>query len=104
MFEGLVCPQLLDYATKVATYGVFPMGDKAPVRFKQKPYSPIEDNAEDTALALLGDLLRGRLMVFANSGEKWFGGLMESKLDAVTQKDVASPDVMKTRYISDRRL
>ena len=37
MFEGLVCPQLLDYATKVATHGVCPMWDKAPVRFKKKP-------------------------------------------------------------------
>ena len=43
-------------------------------------------------------------MVFANAGGKWFGNLTESKLAAVTQKDVTNTDVMKTRYISDPRL
>ena len=55
-------------------------------------------------MALWGDLLRGRLMVFTNAGGGFFGDLMESKLAAATQKDVTNPDVMKTRYIPDPRL
>ena len=100
MFEGLVCPQLLDYATNVATHGVCPMGDKGPVRFKQNPYSPIGDNAEDTSLSIWGDLLLGLLMVFTDAGGKWFGNLTESKLSAVTQTVVTDPDVMKNTLYS----
>ena len=95
MFDGLVCQKLYDYATKVATHWVCPMGDKVPVRFKQNPYSSIDDNAEGAALALWEDLLRGRLMVFTNAGGILVGDLAESKLAAVTQKDVTNPDVMK---------
>ena len=43
-------------------------------------------------------------MVFTNAGEEFAGSLTESRLDAVPQKDVTNPDVLKTRYISDPRL
>ena len=88
----------------MATRGVLPtQGDKKPERFKQDPYSSIDDNAETTAIALWGYLVRGRLAVFTNLGGGCHGPLMESKLDAVTQKGVIDPEVLKTRYISDPR-
>ena len=41
MFEGLVFPQLLDYATKEATHGVFPMGIMRRSDLNKTPIHPL---------------------------------------------------------------
>ena len=42
-----------------STHGVLPKGDSKPVRYKQNPYSSINDKAEITVAALGGDVVKG---------------------------------------------
>ena len=70
------------------------------MRFRQDVYSPINDDVGATAAPLWGDLLRCRLMMSTVSRDDKLGDLMEPKLVAVHQNDLAIPQVVKTRRMS----
>ena len=104
VFRDRVDENLYAYAEGLATYGVKPLADSPPTRFRQKPYATVADSPERTAGDLWEDLVKGRLMVFTVRAEPITGDLMESRLAYVSQKDVTNPDSVKVRYISDPRL
>lgn len=85
----------------VATLGVLPKGDRSPKRFIQEPYSAISDDVIATSSALWEDELKGMMLLFTAKSEEFAGSLVESKLAAVIQKDVAIPLSTKVRYIAD---
>ena len=79
-------------------------GTKKPRWFAQEPYSSINDDVNATASALWEDVLEGRMFSITVDSDPYMGNLMESKLAAVVQKDVANPLKNKVRYISDPML
>ena len=102
-FKGRVGEDLYRYSLGVSGRGVLPCGDRLTRGFRQTAYANVNDDPKGTASELWEDVLKGRLFVFTNRPEQFTGNLMESKLAYVTQKDVANPDNVKTRYISDPR-
>lgn len=98
-----MAPELYGRVLKVSKYGVLPRGDRPPVRFPQTAYANINDKPQATADELWGDVLKGRLMLFAERSASYSGDIMGPKLAYVLQKDATNPDTMKDRYISDPR-
>ena len=102
IFEGVVQPDVLDYAYRLSKFGVFARGDRMPVRFEQQAYSSIDDHPGEAKKEFRAGLFRG-LVVFTARSDFQMGPLMESKLAYVFQKDVADPAKTKVCYISDAR-
>ena len=99
--EGRVQKDLLQFARELAIYDVKPMGAKPLVRSSQQPYSIVQDNPSREAEDMWEDLMKGRLMLYTKRREHLVAPLMESRMAFVTQKDVAKPEGVKVRYISD---
>ena len=54
LFEGIVDTTLYEHSLRVATHGLLPCGDRAPVRFPQEAYSNVNDNPQVAAAELWG--------------------------------------------------
>ena len=92
LFGGIVDRDLRGHSLRAATRGVSPFGDGIPARIHQTACSNINDNPQDTASGLWGDVLKGRLFLRTIQSEPYAGDLMESKLACLTQKDVTNPE------------
>ena len=103
LFHGAVGNDVYLYSQAMAKHGVRPHGSSVPTRFRQQAYSCVDDDPVTTAAEICGDLVNGRLFLFTDISEDLTGNLMESKLTFAIQTDVANPDALKTRYISDPR-
>ena len=100
-FEGIPPPELYERSLQMATFGVFRFGDRAPAGFPQSGYTGVNDDPEESGAWLWGEVLKGRLLVFAERSEPYARNLMGSILSYVTRSEVTNPDNTNVRNISD---